>query len=143
MNQNNEEILKEMVKTTMNVCKGKLFTFADTEPPLFIKTRKPNSKEGKQWLISKLRLIYFQRDIEMKKSTYYSLKGEIRHWSLIPIFNYLRKRGYDEIEKGFEEYVNSESISEYRIPVKCQHPVKRCIIEIDTESIKGVNQNEQ
>lgn len=124
----NNEILKEIMNIISEECKKYSFTFKDASKVSNVKCRKPNIKEGKQWLISELRSLYFL-DNTMKRETYYSLKGEVRHWSLVPVFNYLMKHGHEEIERRFEEYMNSETIFQYKMPVLAK-PVEMVSIDI-------------
>lgn len=100
--------------------------------------RKPNLKELKQHLRWDLHSLYFQNG-SIKRSTYYSLKGQIRRGQFDRVLNFTDK--YDtNIRKNFKEYQENEHVFyAMKIPVTFQRPVKVGILDIDIQRKEAIN----
>ncbi len=95
--------------------------------------RKPNDKEAKSWFYGTLRFLHFQYSDKINTVQYRTLKGMVNKGNLVPVFNFLDKRGFDDIKLHYQKYRAQETMAMFDTIVKFNEPIKTCTLDISLE----------
>lgn len=126
----NEEILIDVASAVRDACLNTKWSFDVSNDNV----RKPNASEIKNWLIRELQSHYHSckgTNLEYSRQTFYTLKGEARRNSLIPVLNFISKRGDPGIFDRFDDYRESECMMDVIAKISYNDQITVATIEID------------